>query len=288
MRGLIALTVMMAASGVQAAEPSATTRAANAAVRAGLPFKDTGDFDRARKGFVGTLPDGLIRDAKGATVRDLNAVAFLTGEAPPSVNPSLWRNAQLTAMHGLFEVTPGVWQVRGLDLSNMSIIRGATGYIIIDPLTTAEAARAAIVLVRQHLGDKPVTAVIYTHSHVDHFGGVRGIVDEADVTAGKVAIYAPAGFMEHAVSENVIAGNAMGRRASYMFGTRLAAGPEGHVGTGIGPRGAGGSITLIAPTHEVKATGETATIDGVEVEFQLTPGTEAPAEMNLYLPALKA
>lgn len=288
MRGLIALALVMAASGVQAAEPSATTRAANAAVQKALPFKDSSDFDRARKGFVGTLPDGLIRDAKGATVRDLNAVAFLTGEAPASVNPSLWRNAQLTAMHGLFEVTPGVWQVRGFDLSNMSIVRGATGYIVIDPLTTAEAASAAIALVRRHLGDRPVTAVIYTHSHVDHFGGVRGIVDEADVKAGKVAIYAPAGFMAHAVSENVIAGNAMGRRASYMFGTRLPAGPEGHVGTGIGPRASGGSITLIAPTHEVKATGETATIDGVEVEFQLTPGTEAPAEMNLYLPALKA
>jgi alkyl sulfatase BDS1-like metallo-beta-lactamase superfamily hydrolase len=286
MRGLIAISMLLAGAA-QAAEPTPATRAANAAVRQALPFADRADFDRARRGFVGTLPDGVIRDAGGAVVRDLRQVEFLTGEAPPSVNPSLWRNAQLTAMHGLFEVAPGIWQVRGFDLSNMSIVRGETGYVVIDPLTTAEAARAAIALVRRHLGDRPVTAVIYTHSHVDHFGGVRGIVDEADVKAGKVAIYAPAGFMEHAVSENVIAGNAMGRRASYMFGARLA-GTDGHVGTGIGPRAAGGSITLIAPTHEVKATGETATIDGVAVEFQLTPGTEAPAEMNLYLPGLRA
>ncbi|MFC3711623.1 alkyl/aryl-sulfatase [Sphingoaurantiacus capsulatus] len=288
MRGLIAISAILLGGTAQAAEPTAGTKAANAAVLKALPFKDTSDFDRAKKGFIGTLPDGLIRDAKGAVVRDLNQVEFLKGPAPDSVNPSLWRNAQLTAMHGLYEVTPGVWQVRGFDLSNMSIIRGATGYVVIDPLTTAEAARAAIGLVKKHLGDKPVTAVIYTHSHVDHFGGVRGVVDEADVKAGKVAIYAPAGFMEHAVSENVIAGNAMGRRASYMFGSRLPAGPQGHVGTGIGPRASGGSITLIAPTHEVKATGETATIDGVAVEFQLTPNSEAPAEMNLYLPALKA
>ena len=288
MRGLIAISVLVAASGVQAAAPSEATKAANAAVRAALPFDDVGDFERARNGFIATLPDGLIRDAQGAVVRDLNQGRFLSGEAPASVNPSLWRSAQLTAMHGLFEVTPGVWQVRGFDLSNMSIIKGAAGYVVIDPLTTAEAARAAIALVRQHLGDRPVTAVIYTHSHVDHFGGVRGIVDEADVKASKVAIYAPAGFMEHAVSENVIAGNAMGRRASYMFGTRLAAGPDGHVGNGLGPRAAGGSMTLIAPTHEVTATGETILVDGVEIEFQLTPGTEAPAEMNLYLPGLKA
>lgn len=287
MRQAIALALLVTAP-VQAAEPSAATRTANAAVAEALPFADTADFERARRGFIGTLPDGVIRNAEGAVVRDLRQVEFLKGEAPASVNPSLWRNAQLTAMHGLYEVAPGLWQVRGFDLSNMSIVRGRSGYIVIDPLTTVEAARAAMALVRRHLGDRPVSAVVYTHSHVDHFGGVRGIVDEADVKAGKVPIYAPAGFLEHAVSENVIAGNAMSRRASYMFGSTLAAGPQGHVGTGIGPRGSGGSITLIAPTHEVKATGETATIDGVEVEFQLTPGTEAPAEMNLYLPGLKA
>ena len=287
MRGLIALAFVVATSA-HAAEPSAATRAANDALEARLPFADAADFDRARRGFIGTLDDGTIRDARGAVVRDLRQVEFLKGEAPASVNPSLWRNAQLTAIHGLFEVVPGVWQVRGFDLANMSIVRGKTGYVVIDPLTTAEAARAAMALVRRHLGDRPVSAVIYTHSHVDHFGGVRGIVEEADVKAGKVAIYAPAGFLEHAVSENVIAGNAMSRRASYMFGSSLAAGPRGHVGTGIGPRGSGGAITLIAPTHVVKATGEPAMIDGVAVEFQLTPNTEAPAEMNLYLPDLKA
>lgn len=286
-RALIVSTMLLAVPAL-AAEPTAATRAANELAARSLPFGDTADFDRARRGFIGTLPDGVIRDANGAVVRDLRQVDFIRGLAPASVNPSLWRNAQLTAMHGLFEVAPGLWQVRGFDLSNMSVVRGKTGYVVIDPLTTAEAARAAMSLVRKRLGDAPVTAVIYTHSHVDHFGGVRGIVDEADVKAGKVAIYAPSGFLEHAVSENVIAGNAMGRRATYMFGSGLPAGPRGHVGTGIGPRGSGGSITLIAPTHEVKVSGETATIDGVPIEFQLTPGTEAPAEMNLYLPGLKA
>lgn len=287
MRALITLSLALAAPA-QASEPNMATKAANEAVVRALPFADTTDFDRARRGFIATLDEGVIRDAKGTVVRDLRQVEFLNGAAPASVNPSLWRNAQLTARHGLFEVVPGVWQVRGFDLANMSILRGERGYVVVDPLTTAEAARAAMALVRKHLGDKPVTAVIYTHSHVDHFGGVRGIVEEADVRSGNVPIYAPAGFLDHAVSENVIAGNAMARRASYMFGSGLPSGPQGHVGTGIGPRGAGGSITLIAPTHEVKATGETATLDGVRIEFQLTPGTEAPAEMNLYLPELKA
>jgi len=287
---LLAALVAASASGAEpkGGEPSAATVAANRAVAARLPFADEADFERARRGFVATFEDPVIRGAGGEVVRDLRQVEFLGGEAPSSVNPSLWRNARLTAMHGLFEVAPGLWQVRGLDLSNLTVVRGRTGYVVVDPLTTAEAARAAMALVRRHLGDRPVTGVIYTHSHVDHFGGVRGVVDEADVRAGRVPIYAPAGFMEHAVSENVIAGNAMGRRATYMFGAALPSGAQSHVGTGIGPRAAGGTITLVPPTREVKATGETAEIDGVRFEFQLTPGTEAPAEMNLYLPDLKA
>lgn len=290
MRGrLIAAALLAGSAGAGWAAPaSEATKADQAASVAGLDFSDRADFERAAKGFIGTIDDGVIRAADGTVLRDLRQVEFLAGDAPPTVNPSLWRNAVLTAKHGLFEVRPGLWQVRGLDLSNMTVVKGKTGFIVIDPLTTAEAAKAAMALVRKHLGDLPITGMIYTHSHVDHFGGAKGIVDPADVASGKIPVYAPAGFLEHAVSENVIAGTAMGRRATYMFGAALPSGPEGHVGTGIGPRGSGGSVTLIPPSHDVKATGETAVIDGVTVEFQLTPGTEAPAEMNLYFPELRA
>jgi alkyl sulfatase BDS1-like metallo-beta-lactamase superfamily hydrolase len=250
-------------------------------------FSDREDFAFAERGFVATLAYPVIRDAQGEVVRDLEAVTFIKGEAPPTVNPSLWRNATLTAKHGLFKVTDGIWQVRGFDLSNLTVVQGRTGWIVIDPLTTAEAARAAMALIEKHLGKRQVSAVIYTHSHVDHFGGVRGVVEEAEVKSGRVAIYAPAGFMEHAVSENLIAGPAMSVRARYMFGNNLPTGPAGHIGTGIGARQAGGTITLIPPTREIDKD-ELLTIDGVRFEVQLTPGTEAPAEMNLYLPEMRA
>jgi alkyl sulfatase BDS1-like metallo-beta-lactamase superfamily hydrolase len=267
--------------------PTAATRQAHAALAKQLDFTDRQDFDFASRGFIASFANPVIRDPAGAVVRDLRSVAFLKGQAPGTANPSLWRNAQLTARHGLFKVADGIWQVRGLDLSNLTVIRGRTGWIIVDPLTTAEIARAAMTLVAKHLGERPVSAVIYTHSHVDHFGGVRGVVDEADVKAGKVAVYAPAGFLEYALSENVIAGPAMSTRARYMFGNNLATGRAGHIGTGIGARQAGGAITLIAPTREITSD-ETLEIDGVGFEFQLTPGTEAPAEMNFYLPELRA
>ena len=221
-------------------------------------------------------------------LRDLADEAQFTGPAPATVNPSLWRNASLLAKHGLFEVADGIWQVRGLDLANMTIIRGQTGWIIVDPLTGEEAARAAMQLVTSKLGQRPVVAIIYTHSHVDHFGGVLGVVNPADVAAGKVAILAPDGFLEHAVSENVIAGPAMLRRASYMFGTTLPRGATGHVSSGLGAMGTPGTYGLIPPTDTIKATGETRVIDGVTFEFQMTPDAEAPAEMNFYLPAWKA
>jgi len=279
---------LLLATAAQAAEPpTARTLAAYAEVARTLDFADREDFAFAERGFVATLDDPVIRDAQGRVVRDLRAVEFLKGAAPDTANPSLWRNAQLTSKHGLFKVMDGIWQVRGFDLSNLTVIRGRTGWIVIDPLTTAEAARAAMTLVTKHLGAWPVSAVIHTHSHVDHFGGVRGVVDEADVKAGKVAIYAPAGFLEHALSENVIAGPAMSTRARYMFGNNLPTGPAGHIGTGIGARQAGGAVTLIPPTREI-ATDETLTIDGIRFEVQLTPGTEAPAEVNLYLPELRA
>ncbi|OSZ72244.1 alkyl/aryl-sulfatase [Sphingomonas sp. IBVSS1] len=290
---LIALLLASAASAAPPPQPSSPvaspqTQADNAALAATLNWADTQDFDFAGRGFLGSIPDGKIRDAKGAVLRDLNDEAQFSGPAPATVNPSLWRNASLLAKHGLFQVADGIWQVRGLDLANMTIIRGTTGWIIIDPLTGAEAATAAISLVNEKLGKRPVVAVIYTHSHVDHFGGVLGVVNPADVAAGKVAIIAPEGFLEHAVSENVIAGPAMLRRASYMFGALLPRGATGHVSSGLGPMGTPGTYGLIPPTDSIKTTGETRTIDGVEIVFQVTPNTEAPAEMNFYLPAWKA
>lgn len=268
--------------------PSQPTIASNAAVMTALPFADTEDFDFAGRQQLAPpeIPD--IRTADGRLIRDFTGDAQFNGPAPATVNPSLWRNARLVNAAGLFEVKPGIWQVRGFDLANMTLIEGKTGWIVVDPLTTVETARAALALARRHLGNKRVSAIIYTHSHIDHFGGARGVVDEADVKAGRVPIYAPDGFMEAAISENVIAGNAMSRRAIPMFGTGLERGPDGIVSAGLGPVVTGGTYSLIPPTHIVDKDGDTAVIDGVEVEFQLTPGSEAPAEMNFYLPALRA
>ncbi len=267
---------------------SPAVKADNAALSATLNWGDTQDFDFAARGFVGTLADPLIRDAAGTVVRDLSEDAQFNGPAPDTVNPSLWRNATLLARHGLFKVRDGIWQVRGFDLSNMTVIAGTTGWIIIDPLTTAEAARAAMQLVTEKLGRRPVMAVIYTHSHADHFGGAPGVVSAADVASGKVRVIAPEGFMDHAVSENVIAGPAMLRRATYMFGALLPRGPLGHVSAGLGPARTAGQIGLLPPNDSITATGDTRTIDGVRMVFQLTPNTEAPAEMNLFLPDMNA
>jgi alkyl sulfatase BDS1-like metallo-beta-lactamase superfamily hydrolase len=203
------------------------------------------------------------------------------------VNPSLWRQAQLLSKHGLFKVSDRVYQVRGFDISNITFVRGDTGWIVIDPLTMKETAKAALDLVNDKLGRLPVTAVVYTHSHSDHFGGVRGVVDEADVKSGKVAIIAPKGFMEEVAAENILAGNAMSRRAQYQFGIMLPPGMEGQVTSGIGQTIARGSITLIPPTVTIDHTGQELTLDGVKVRFQYTPSTEAPAEMNLYFPDLR-
>lgn len=272
------------------AEP--TTKDAHDRLLPVLPFSDTEDFASANKGFIAPLPDGQIRDAKGNVIWDMKGYRFLSSEqAPDTVNPSLWRQERLNNIAGLFEVTPGFHQVRGFDLSNMTIIEGKTGLIVIDPLISAETAAAGLKLYHDKVNPKPVVAVIYSHSHVDHYGGVKGVVSDDDVKAGKVKVYAPAGFLEHAVIENVYAGTAMSRRATYMYGALLPKSPEGQVGTGLGKTISVGTITLIPPTNIIGADGqpvETATIDGVEVEFQLTPGTEAPAEMNMYFPAQRA
>ncbi|WP_285034408.1 alkyl sulfatase dimerization domain-containing protein [Mycolicibacterium sp. lyk4-40-TYG-92] len=268
--------------------PTAAIAAANRAHVASLPFGDTRDFEDADRGFIAALEPCIVTAGDGRVVWDNDSYNFLNGDAPDSVHPSLWRQSQLCAKQGLYEVVPGIYQVRGLDLSNISFIEGDSGVIVIDPLISTETAAAALALYRAHRGDREVRAVIYTHSHVDHFGGVLGVTSQADVDAGKVAIIAPEGFTEHAVQENVYAGTAMARRAGYMYGAALDRGPQGQVGCGLGQVGSTGEVALIVPTLDIVATGETHTVDGVEIEFQMAPGTEAPAEMHFYFPQFRA
>ncbi|MNF42611.1 Metallo-beta-lactamase superfamily protein [compost metagenome] len=293
-RGLLAalITACLAQSVAAAQAPVAAsplTAASNAAVLKQLPFSDRTDYESVNRGLIAPFTDP-IKTADGKVIWDMQSYAFLDkDQAPDTVNPSLWRLAQLSAHAGLFEVSPRLYQVRGLDLANMTIIEGDDGLIIIDPLTMAETAKAALDLYYRNRPHKPVVAVIYSHTHVDHFGGVRGVIDEADVKAGKVKVFAPAGFMEHVMSENVYAGNAMSRRAQFQFGSLLPRGDKGQVDAGMGKNTpSGGTITLIPPTDLISQELDTRTIAGIEVQFQLTPGTEAPSEMNLYLPQLRA
>lgn len=264
------------------------TRRANAAVAGSLPLDDPADFEFADKGFLATRGDPEIRGDNGQVLWDLNRFSFLEGSSPDTVNPSLWRQAKLNARHGLFEVTDGIYQVRGFDIANVTFIRGKTGWIVIDPLTCGETAQAALALVNEKLGARPVHTVIYTHSHIDHFGGVRGVTSDDDVAAGKTGVVAPEGFLEAAVSENVIAGVVMGRRATYMYGSLLPAQPDGYVDSGLGKGPVLGSVGLIAPTESITATGAERVYDGVEIVFQMTPNTEAPAEMNFYFPQFRS
>jgi len=290
-KGMLAASVLvlaMVAGGARAGDPaSAITAEKQKAFAATLPMADRQDFEFADHGFLGTRADPLIKRADGQPAWNLAAYDFLKGEPPATVNPSLWRQAQLLSKHGLFQVSDRVYQVRGFDISNITFVRGDTGWIIIDPLTMKETAQAALELVNDKLGKLPVKAVIYTHSHSDHFGGVRGVVDEADVKAGKVVIVAPTGFMKEVAAENILAGNAMSRRAQYQFGIMLPPGVEGQITSGIGQTIAKGSITLIPPTVSIDHTGQELTLDGVKIRFQYTPSTEAPAEMNLYFPDLR-
>ncbi|THD59335.1 alkyl sulfatase dimerization domain-containing protein [Phenylobacterium sp.] len=258
------------------------TIAAHQRLAASLPAETGEDMANATRGFLGTIPDA---DVPGAW--SLKPFEFLKGERPDTVNPSLWRQARLNMQHGLFEVAKGVYQVRGFDLSNITFIEGEAGYVVIDPLISAQPAAAALKLMREHRGDKPVTGVIYTHSHVDHYGGVRGVISEDDIAAG-LPIVAPEGFLREAVSENVLAGNAMGRRATYMYGALLPRDAKGHVDAGLGKTVSMGSVSLVPNTVSIQETGERLTLDGVEIVFQVTPDTEAPAEMNFYFPQFKA
>jgi alkyl sulfatase BDS1-like metallo-beta-lactamase superfamily hydrolase len=268
--------------------PTAATVAANRAVLDELDFSDRQDFEDATRGLIASDPDLRIVTADGTVIWDLPAQAFIRGEAPDSVNPSLWRQAQLNNVHGLFEVTDGIYQLRGYDLSNMTLIAGETGWIVVDPLTARETAAAAFEFAQVHLGRRPVTAVIFTHSHLDHFGGVLGVLTAEGVQAENLRIVAPEGFMEEATSENVIAGTAMSRRAMFMYGKRLARSERGHVDTGLGMSPAFGNFGLLAPTEIVDHTPQTLVIDGVQFVFQNAPGSEAPAELTFYLPHAKA
>ena len=261
---------------------------ANEQVYALLDFDDERELENAQRGLI-AAPDSLvIKTEDGKVAWSQDAYAFLDEKAPNTANPSLWRNTQLNHIYGLFEVMDGIYQVRGYDMSNITFIKGNTGWIIYDPLMTVECAKAAFDLVKENLGDYPVKAILYSHSHVDHFGGVEGIVSEAQVNEQEILIIAPEGFEEHAVSENVYAGTAMARRASYQYGTLLQGGEQGSLCIGIGMGQSHGTTSYISPNTTISRTGERMVVDGVIMEFQLTPGTEAPAEMNTWFPQKNA
>ena len=253
-----------------------------------MPFSDKSDFERAGRGFIATREDPVIKDVNGKVVMDLSWFDFLKGDAPNTVNPSLWRQSQLNRMHGLYEVRESIYQVRGFDLANMTLIATDNGWIVIDPLTSAEVARAAMELVDKHLGKKPIKAVVITHSHIDHFGGIKGVVSQKEVTEGVVEIIAPEGFYESAISENIIGGNGMVRRAMFMFGSLLPTDATGFVGSGLGQSVSLGEQGIYKPTITIHKTGQRETIDGIEMIFQNTPGAEAPAECMFYFPKYKA
>ncbi len=256
--------------------------------RSRVAADDRKDFAFAERGFIATRTDPKILRPDGRPAFDLATYDFLKTDAPDTANASLWRQAQILTKHGLFKVADRIFQVRGFDVSTISFIDAGAGWIVVDPLTTVEAARAAYDLVTEHLGPKPVLAVIYSHSHVDHYGGVGGVATAAQAASGAIQVIAPEGFLEHAVSENIIAGPAMARRARFQFGQTLAPGPQGEMTSGLGPRPSAGSLSLIAPNLLVTRTGQEVTVGDVTMIFQLTPGTEAPAEMNFYLPQFRA
>ncbi len=242
------------------------------------------DFEEARRGMIAPFDPPRVEDENGRVVWELESYDFLKEEPPPTANPSLWRQSRLCRIAGLFELAPGFFQLRGFDLSNMHVVEGREGIVVIDPLVSAETAAAALALYREHRGERPVTGLIYTHSHVDHFGGAKGVLSPEEIEQRRIPILAPAGFLHHAVSENVFAGTAMARRAGYMYGALLERSPEGQIGSGLGQTTSLGTITLIPPNLDIVETGQEETVDGVRMSFQLTPGTEAPAEMNIHFP----
>ncbi|MGV0034483.1 MAG: alkyl/aryl-sulfatase [Candidatus Azotimanducaceae bacterium WSBS_2022_MAG_OTU7] len=267
-----------------------STKAVQQSFKTKLNFDDTQSFEDARRGFISTLsPMSIEHDKGGRLVYDLEPLSFLEGEAPDTVNPSLWRMSQLNAQHhGLYEVVEGIYQIRSFDIANMTLIRGNTGWIIVDPLTSSETSRAGLELANKELGERPVVAVIHTHSHADHFAGVLGVITADQAASGEVPVIAPLDFVDESLAENILAGNVMGRRATYMYGNLLKPSPTGFVSTGLGAALSLGTTGFVVPNDIVKETGETRTIDGIEIEFQMTMGTEAPAEMVFYFPQFKA
>lgn len=281
--------LILAGCGREAAAPSgdasASTVQANAEFAKTLPLADSQDFEDAKRGFI-ARPTGKILAADGSVITDFDAFNFVDGDAPPTVNPSLWRHAKLNAQIGLFKVVDGVWQLRGFDIGNMTLVEGKTGWIVIDALTCRETAAAALAFARQHLGNKPVTALMFTHSHADHFGGALGVLTPEQVKAG-VPVIASNGFMEEATSENVLVGTAMGRRSAYQFGKNLERSAKGLVDTGLGKGVGYGTFGVLAPTDLITQPTEERVLDGVRFVFHNVPGAEAPAEMTFSIPALK-
>ena len=296
---LIALVIAASVTGISGAfaqqaatapkPATAATVRSNQAVAQGMAFDDKRDFEDATRGLVATMPAPLVKRADGRVVWNAERFDFIKGDAPATVNPSLWRQEKLNNARGLFKVTEGIYQIRGYDIANMTLVEGKTGWIVIDTLLTTEIAKTTLAFAMEALGSKkPVVAVIYTHSHADHYGGVRGVVNEADVQAGKVKVIAPEGFMDNAVAENVLAGNAMTRRAIYQFGAGLDSNERQGVGTGLGKALSSGTVGLIPPTELVSKTGQAMTIDGVRIVFQMAQDSEAPSEMMFYFPDKKA
>lgn len=273
------------AAGHVAATPA--TLAYNASVAQQLPLNEQTDFEQARRGLI-AAPDSLqVITAQGETAWDMPAYAFVAGDAPETVNPSLWRQAKLNGIHGLFEVTEGIYQLRGFDLANMTLIDSDSGWILVDPLTTAVTSAAAMDFAREHLGDKKVVAVIFTHSHIDHFGGVDGALRDSDREG--LQVIAPEGFLKESISENLLAGGTMQRRATFMYGRNLPTSPRGHVDTGLGKEPAkGGMVGILEPTVTISETGQRLQVDGVEMIFQNAGGSEAPAELTFFLPSINA
>ena len=266
-------------------EPTITTKKINAAVIKQLPFHNQKDFEDAERGLIARLDSLITTNAKGEQVWNMDAYKFMqNSEAPASVNPSLWRQANLNNIHGLFKVSEGIYQLRGFDLANMTLIEADTGWIVVDPLTAKETSTIAFEFAQKHLGSKPISAIIFTHSHLDHFGGALGLVTAEQVKQQGIRVIAPAGFMEEATSENIIAGTAMSRRSMYMYGKRLGRTERGHIGSGLGKGPAFGSFGILEPTETVDHQTRALNVDGVNIEFQFTPGSEAPAEFTFYLP----
>ena len=291
---VVGLSLILSHYSIAATLPkpaSEFTKKENAAVLKALPFNDRQDFDNAQRGFIAKPETLTIKDEQGNVVWDLEqykTYISIDKDAPDTVNPSLWRNSQLLIQYGLFKVTDNIYQIRGFDLSNITFIKSKTGWIVFDPLISPETAKAALDFINEQLGKRPVVAIVYSHSHIDHYGGATGIVTAEQISSGEVQIIAPVNFTEHAVSENVIAGNVMGRRAVYMYGSLLPRNPKGGVGSGLGMTVSSGLAGLLPPSQEIIETGETVNIDGVNMEFQLTPGSEAPAEMNTWFSDFKA